>query len=91
MFSQKISRRKAISSLALGGAAATLPIDTGTFRIHERDDDDGRKVFRFCLNTSTISGQNPGLLKYIQVASQAGFDGIEVWISDVQAYLAQRF
>jgi len=24
--------------------------------------------FRYCLNTSTISGQNPGLLKYMEIA-----------------------
>jgi sugar phosphate isomerase/epimerase len=43
--------------------------------------------FRFCLNTSTISGQNPGLLKYIDIASKAGYDGIELWVRDVKAYL----
>lgn len=43
--------------------------------------------FRFCLNTSTISGQDPGLLKYIDIASEAGYDGIEVWVRDVQAYI----
>ena len=43
--------------------------------------------FRYCLNTSTISGQNPGLLKYIEIASKAGYDGIEVWVRDVEAAL----
>ena len=43
--------------------------------------------FRFCLNTSTISGQNPGLLKYIDIASKAGYDGVELWVRDVKAYL----
>ena len=43
--------------------------------------------FRYCLNTSTISGQNPGLLKYIEIASQAGYDGIEVWVRDVEEAL----
>lgn len=40
--------------------------------------------FRYCLNTSTISGKNPGLLKYIEIASKAGYDGIEVWVRDVE-------
>ncbi len=43
--------------------------------------------FRYCLNTSTISGKNPGLLKYIEIASKAGYDGIEVWVRDVEAAL----
>lgn len=44
--------------------------------------------FRFCLNTSTISGQKPGLLKYIDIASTAGYDGLELWIADIQDYIA---
>ena len=43
--------------------------------------------FRFCLNTSTISAQNPGLLKYVEVASKVGYDGIEVWVRDVETAL----
>lgn len=43
--------------------------------------------FRYCLNTSTISGQSPGLLKYIEIASEAGYEGMEVWVSDVEAAL----
>ncbi|MDB5275437.1 MAG: sugar phosphate isomerase/epimerase [Ferruginibacter sp.] len=45
--------------------------------------------FRFCLNTSTISGQNPGLLRAIDIASTAGYDGMELWISDIRAWLKQ--
>ena len=44
--------------------------------------------FRFCLNTSTISGQKPGLTGYIDIASKAGYDGVELWINDIQDYLA---
>jgi 2-keto-myo-inositol isomerase len=45
--------------------------------------------FRFCLNTSTISGQKPGLLHSIEIAALAGYDGIELWIRDIQDWLAQ--
>ena len=45
--------------------------------------------FRFCLNTSTIRGQNPGLLKYIDIASKAGYDGVELWIPEIKEYLAK--
>jgi len=45
--------------------------------------------FRFCLNTSTIRGQNPGLLKSIEIAGKAGYDGLELWINDIQDYLKQ--
>jgi 2-keto-myo-inositol isomerase len=43
--------------------------------------------FRFCLNTSTISGQQVGLLKYIDIAAQAGYDGVELWVNDVKDYV----
>lgn len=45
--------------------------------------------FRFCLNTSTISGQQPGLIKYIEIASKAGYDGMELWINDIKDYVAK--
>jgi 2-keto-myo-inositol isomerase len=45
--------------------------------------------FRFCLNTSTISGQQPGLLGYINIAAKAGYDGLELWINDITDYLNQ--
>ncbi|MBX2922046.1 MAG: sugar phosphate isomerase/epimerase [Chitinophagaceae bacterium] len=45
--------------------------------------------FRYCLNTSTISGQKPGLVQYINIASQAGYDGLELWITDIKDYLKQ--
>ncbi len=43
--------------------------------------------FRYCLNTSTISGQDPGLLRYIEIAGRAGYNGIELWIRDIQKYM----
>ena len=45
--------------------------------------------FRFCLNTSTISGQKLGLLKSIDIASQAGYDGVELWVNDIKQYLSK--
>ncbi|WP_319592443.1 sugar phosphate isomerase/epimerase family protein [uncultured Draconibacterium sp.] len=44
-------------------------------------------VFRYCLNTSTISGQDPGLPGYLEIASEAGYDGVELWVRDVKTYL----
>lgn len=47
----------------------------------------GAGPFRFCLNTSTIMGQKPGLLKSLDIASAAGYDGVELWINDIREYL----
>lgn len=45
--------------------------------------------FSFCLNTSTISGQKAGFLKEFEITSKAGYDGIEIWIRDLQKYLGE--
>jgi 2-keto-myo-inositol isomerase len=45
--------------------------------------------FRFCLNMSTIMGQKPGLLHSIEIAAAAGYDGVELWVRDIQEWLKQ--
>ncbi|MDF1573836.1 MAG: sugar phosphate isomerase/epimerase [Bacteroidales bacterium] len=77
----RISRREALTTLAMGPLLMAFPARlraglSGT-----------PSIFRYCLNTSTISGHNPGLLAYIKVASKAGYDGIEVWVRDVEIAL----
>lgn len=43
--------------------------------------------FSYCLNTSTISGQSIGFLKEFELCAKAGYDGIEIWIRDLQNYV----
>lgn len=43
--------------------------------------------FRYCLNTSTVSKNPLYIIKYIDIASEAGYDGIEIWIRDLKLYL----
>lgn len=78
-----MSRRKALTSMALGSAAASLPLGAiaGTRS--------AKSHFRFCLNTSTISGQKPDLHRQVEIAATSGYDGIELWVRDVQAALAK--
>src|SRR5258706_6725360 len=42
--------------------------------------------FKFCLNTSTISGQKPGLQKTIDIAARAGYDSVELWVPEIKAF-----
>ena len=76
-----INRRKAISNIALIASSSMLTNACSSQGKTPKGN------FRYCLNTSTISGKNPGILKYIEIASEAGYDGIEVWIRDIKAYL----
>lgn len=45
-------------------------------------------AFGYCLNTSTIKGQGLSLLEEIDIAARAGYEGIEPWVSELDAYAA---
>lgn len=77
------TRRSAIKTLGLttGLMAATGILEASPKRKKESQ-------FSFCLNTSTIMGQKPGLIGYLDIASKAGYDGVELWIRDIQEYIA---
>jgi len=46
----------------------------------------GAGRFLFCLNTGTIRGQKLGLVKEIDIAAKAGYQGIEPWVSSIEEY-----
>jgi len=78
-----MNRRELFKTAGLAGAAAFLPSFSLSSSIP------GDSNFRFCLNTSTIKGQSQGLLENIEIASKAGYDGIELWVEDVRNYKAK--
>lgn len=78
-----ITRRDALKSLAVFGSGAILAPRKSLATAVEN----GIKKFSYCLNTSTISGQNVGFLDEIEIAAKAGYDGIEIWIRGIQKYL----
>ena len=47
------------------------------------------KSFTYCLNTSTIMGQKVGLEREIEIASETGYDGIEIWIPTLHTFLEE--
>lgn len=86
MSSKKISRRSAMTtaSLGLGGLITNRQ---HTSKIEKKASLNSVKPFSFCLNASTLRGQKLGIVGELEVASKAGFDGMEVWINGIQAYL----
>ena len=42
--------------------------------------------FGYCLNTSTIRGNQLDIVKVVEAAAKAGFHGIEPWIAELDAY-----
>ena len=78
-----ISRRNVLKSLAiLTGGAVVNPAVSKAATIAKK-----KHQFSYCLNTSTISGQEVGFLKEFEIASKAGYDGIEIWIRNIQKYV----
>jgi sugar phosphate isomerase/epimerase len=47
------------------------------------------KPFRYCLNTGTLLGFKLPLAKEVEIAAQAGYQGIEPWISAIQRHVDQ--
>jgi len=42
---------------------------------------------RYCLNTSTIRGADLPLDKQVEIAAQAGYDAVEPWTRDIEAFI----
>ena len=88
MTNDPLSRRSfmAVSAAGLGAAllarravsAAANPQPSG---------EQATRPFRYCLNTSTIRGQKLGVEREIDVAAQAGYQAIELWVSTIQEYV----
>ena len=76
-----VTRRQVLSRVGLTTTAAFLP------GIVFPKSPEIKSDFRFCLNSSTISGQKLNITQYIDIASRAGYDGIELWINDLKSYL----
>jgi sugar phosphate isomerase/epimerase len=74
-----VSRRELLVGAAVGALASVAPA-------HAADSTPG---FRYCLNTSTIRGQNVGVAAEVEIAARAGFDGIEPWIRELDEYVRQ--
>lgn len=62
--------------------AALVPSDAYSSTIS------GHMPFRYCLNTSTINGWQTGLLRALEIAAGAGYEGVELWVGDIKKYLA---
>ena len=80
----EVTRRDWLAAAAIGCVGAGLAPELQA-EINVAKSNPG--PFRVCLNTSTIRGQKLTVDKQIQVAAQAGFEGIEPWIGDLKAYI----
>ena len=49
----------------------------------------GWQQFKYCLNMSTVRGQKLSLPEQADLAARAGYDAIEPWMREIDAYVAQ--
>jgi sugar phosphate isomerase/epimerase len=76
-----LTRRQWITTAtAAGVVAAATPVDAKT--PSRRD-----QSFRYCLNTSTIRGQNLDLPAQIDVIADAGYSAAELWVRDLENFV----
>ena len=78
-----IERRDLLLAATAMTAAASIPMKQSQAA---RPSKSGLPV-RFALNTSTIRGQKLSIEEQVDVASKAGYDGIEPWIRDLQKFV----
>jgi 2-keto-myo-inositol isomerase len=77
-----INRRDLLLGASAAVGAAALPLAANS-----APGPDSMEPFGYCLNTSTIRGQNLPIDKAAEVAAKAGFTGIEPWISELDAFV----
>lgn len=80
----QFSRKTFLTSLAGLAASTALPLQASSpTRRYEAT------PFSFCLNTSTIMGQALPLMEELDIAAQAGYDGIEIWIRSLEKHVQE--
>ncbi|WP_018615842.1 sugar phosphate isomerase/epimerase family protein [Segetibacter koreensis] len=77
-----MNRRVLLKALGVTTAGAFLP------RFSEAQETPSiNNSFTYCLNMATIRGHNLGFVKELEVASNAGFKSVEIWIDTLQTFL----
>jgi 2-keto-myo-inositol isomerase len=77
-----LSRREVLKTAGVASLGFIAPHTVLPFKKPEDS------IFKYCLNASTIKGQNPGIPEFLEIASRAGYDFVELWISDIKEYIA---
>jgi len=88
----ELTRREALGSAvtALGAAvASSLPVEAQTPRPARARTRPSNEPFGYCLNTSTIRGNNLDIVSVVNAAAKAGFHALEPWIREIDEYTSK--
>ncbi len=79
-----LNRREVL--LGLGTCAAALPV-MGRADEKPATAPTPREPFGYCFNTSTIRGQELGIVREVEIAAAAGYRGFEPWMGTLEKYV----
>src|SRR4249919_3611676 len=88
----ELSRRQVMGGAvaALGAAMASSSSSAGEAQApRPARARPANEPFGYCLNTSTIRGNNLDMSGVVNAADKAGFQAIEPWIRDIDDYVAK--
>jgi len=78
-----MNRRQAMATAALAVGAASSTVAAAPRRSRRTDEE----PFGYCFNTSTVRGQKLAFDEQVELTARAGYDAIEPWIRDIQAFV----
>ena len=87
-----LSRREAVCSAFAALGSAMVSSTAGQAQAARPTDARTRPAgepFGYCLNTSTIRGNNLDIIGVVNAASKAGFHAIEPWIREIDDYTSK--
>jgi sugar phosphate isomerase/epimerase len=80
---QEIKRRTIMKTLAVTPLVAAGALSSKSAMTIETKN---KAQFSYCLNTSTIRGQELSLVEELEIASKAGYTGVEPWVNKINDY-----
>lgn len=90
---QQNRRQFSVSTMAIAGAALGMgTLDLNTAPLQASTTKENLRMMpnnppRYCLNTSTIQGDKIPIIEQLEIAQKAGYDGIEIWLRDVDKFV----
>jgi sugar phosphate isomerase/epimerase len=88
----KLTRREAVRTALAGLGSAVVSSNAGRAQAPSPASAPRRSAtepFGYCLNTSTIRGNNLDIVAVVNAASKAGFHAIEPWIREIDDYTSK--
>jgi len=85
--STELTRREMIARTGICLGAAAAPAGAAVSAAEKPRTEPASEPFGYCLNTGTIMGHKLSLAEEVEVAAQAGWQGVEPWSRNVRRYI----